>query len=441
MDPALATNLLESIAEERLLVLCGAGLSMAAPSSVPSAVGVARICRERYREEVGAELDSSLGDDIEAIARYFFAGARFPFFLAKLVPWARFNTAPNAGHDALADFLACRAVPAVVTTNFDTLCEVAARDLGEPDFRAIVETDDLPVPTEHGALLKVHGCGSRSRPTTIWCREQLAEPAVRERMERFATWLGQALLGKDLLVIGFWSDWAYLSELFTENLAAVGPRTVYVVNPATTDELRRKAPALWAWASAPPVHFHHIPSPGHEFLDDLRRIWSARFVRRLMDAASPTYEALFGGPPAAAVAIDDTLDAGTLYAMRRDVTGTPTTRPVRDHTTGVPYHVAAAVLRRLLEKGASVEAHCYRWGGRKIRVVSGKGRLLSVVRAEYEGEPPPVLDVDEVVCAGAIDDPSPPSVVRGTGAGSIVRPGSKATWATHAALVAALRGP
>src|ERR1019366_9019955 len=106
-----------------------------------------------------------------------------------------------------------------------------------------------------------------------------------------------------------WSDWAYLSELFAQNLTAVGPRTVYVVNPASADELQRKAPALWAWATAPPIRFSHVQRPGHDFLDELRRIWSARFIRRLMDAARPTYDALFGGALAPAVSIDETLDA------------------------------------------------------------------------------------------------------------------------------------
>src|SRR5947209_17822044 len=105
MELSLATRLLESIAAERLLVLCGAGLSMASPSRLPSAVGVARVCRERYRGELGSELETSLGDDIEAIARYFVGQTTFDsLFIAKLVPWAPFkNAPPNAGHEALAD--------------------------------------------------------------------------------------------------------------------------------------------------------------------------------------------------------------------------------------------------------------------------------------------------------------------------------------------------
>jgi hypothetical protein len=227
MDEVIATRLLESIAVEQMFILCGAGLSMAPPSSLPSAASVVRICRERYRSEVGSELDPLLGDDLESIARYFHAHGTFnSLFLAKLLPWGHFrNSPPNVGHEALADFLACKAVAAVVTTNLDMLCERGAEQLGEPDFRAIVDAADIPIPTEHGWLLKVHGCALRSRLETIWCREQLQQSPTRERMQRFAAWLANQLSGRDLLVIGFWSDWVYLTELF----ASVGPRSVYSV--------------------------------------------------------------------------------------------------------------------------------------------------------------------------------------------------------------------
>ncbi len=115
-------------------------------------------------------------------------------------------------------------------------------------------------------------------------------------MQTFATWLANELSGKDLVVIGFWSDWAYLTDLFVANLTAVGPRSVYVINPDRDEELRQKAPQLWAWANGPNIQFHHIRLSGEVFLDELRRIWSGRFISRLMEAARPAYEALFGPP-------------------------------------------------------------------------------------------------------------------------------------------------
>lgn len=260
MEEAIATRLLESIAANQMFILCGAGLSMAPPSSLPSAASVAQTCREQYRSELGSELDPSLGDDLESIARYFHASGTFDgLFLAKLVPWGPFrNSPPNIGHEAVADLLACKAVAAVVTTNFDMLCEGAAEQLGEPDFRAIVDAADLPISTAHGWLLKVHGCAVRSRSETIWCREQLQQSPTRERMQRFAAWLANQLSGRDLLVIGFWSDWSYLTELFVAHLTSVGPRSVFVINPDSDEQLEQKAPQLWAWARGPDVQFHHV---------------------------------------------------------------------------------------------------------------------------------------------------------------------------------------
>lgn len=441
IEPATATRLLESIAAEQLFILFGAGLSMAPPSSLPSAAAVARTCRDRYRTTLGSDLDPALGD-VESIAQHFFAGGTFDgLFIGKLVPWDSFkNARPNVGHEAVADFLACKAIAAGVTTNFDMLCEGAAERIGEPDFRPIVDAADIPMPAEHGALLKVHGCASRLRTETIWCREQLQRSPTRERMQRFASWLAEKLCGRDLLVIGFWSDWAYLTELFAANLTSVGPRSVYVVNPDSDADLRQKAPQLWAWANGPGVGFQHIRLSGEAFLDELRRLWSARFVAQLMDAARPAYEAFFGPPPGAAPDLSGETSQ-TLYALRRDLTGTPSTHPVRDRTPAAADHVAAAVHRRLIDRGATLGAHMYEVNGRRLRVISGRGRLLSEIRAGHMAEPPLLSRVDQVVCAGATEDPFAPHIVRGAEVGSIVRPGSSAEWVAHSSLVASLGRP
>ena len=48
MTDEVATRLLEAIAANRLIILSGAGLSMADPSNVPSAANVAQRCAEAY---------------------------------------------------------------------------------------------------------------------------------------------------------------------------------------------------------------------------------------------------------------------------------------------------------------------------------------------------------------------------------------------------------
>jgi hypothetical protein len=439
MTEEVATRLLEAIAANKLLVLAGAGLSMAAPSNLPSAAAVAQRCANTYAADTGAALPPEIRADVARMAEYFTGLGRFEnFFIATLVPWPELNGPPNRGHDALADLLACGVLVGASTTNFDDLVESAASGLREPDFRAVVDAGDLGQHTPHRPYIKLHGCAVRSRQTTIWCREQLADPSIRRRINQFRAWLAANLGGRDLIFVGFWSDWAYLTELLAEYLAATAPQHVYLVDPENPDQLQIKAPDLWAWAHGPGVRFHHCQESGCDFLDELRRRWSRVFVRRLMDESIPTYRALFGAPAAAAPGAGAETSED-LYALRRDLTGTPRNSVVRDREPDASDHIAGAIHRRLLERGAAYLEHCYRFNGRSIRLVSGKGRVLSLVRASFQNEPPLHIAPDAVVCAGSLADPSPPHLIRAGGRATIVRPGEPAAWATHESLVKELQ--
>jgi len=133
MTDEVAARLLEAIAANRLLVLCGAGLSMAPPSCLPSAAMVARRCADEYAARTGAALDAELQADIAGMSRHFRECGRFEnFFIAELVPWPELKGPPNSGHEAIADLLACSVVTAASTTNLDLLVEMAAGQLGEP---------------------------------------------------------------------------------------------------------------------------------------------------------------------------------------------------------------------------------------------------------------------------------------------------------------------
>ena len=441
MTDEVATRLLEAIAANRLIVLCGAGLSMAAPSNLPSAASVAQRCAETNVACTGAALDPALQTDLGAMSLHFRNENRFEnFFVARLVPWASLNGVPNAGHEAIADLLASGLVVGAPTTNFDYLVESAAGILGEPDFRAVVDAGDLAQDTPHRPFIKLHGCAVRSRPSTIWCAEQLGDATVVQRMNEFRAWLGANLGGRDLVFVGFWSDWAYLTDLLTQFLGVAVPQHVYLVDPASATYLEEKAPGLWAWAHGPGITFHHCQESGRDFLDELRRRWSRLFVTRLMNEATATYTGLFGAPTGAvpAAGADNSPD---LYALRRDLSGTPRNAPVRVRQPDAADHVAGAMHRRLLESGATYAQHRYDFGGRRIRVVSSRGRLLSQVRADFENEPPFPVPPEEVVCAGAISDATPSHLVRGSATATIVRPGATSNWVTHQALVAELQVP
>jgi hypothetical protein len=440
MTNEVAIRLLEAIAANRLIILSGAGLSMADPSSLPSAANVARRCADAYSALTGTALDPAVRTDLGAMSLHFRNENRFEnFFIARLVPWESLNGVPNVGHEAIADFLATGLLVGAPTTNFDFLVETAASTLGEPDFRAVVDAGDLAQDTPHRPFIKLHGCAVRSRPSTIWCAEQLVDPAVAPRMNEFRAWLGANLGGRDLVFVGFWSDWAYLIALLTQFLGAVTPQHVYLVDPAPADYVEQKAPELWAWAHRPGITFHHCTESGRDFLDELRRRWSRLFVTGLMNDAAATYTDLFG-PPAAPAVVAGADSSADLYALRQDLNGVPRNAPVRARQPDAADHVAGAVHRRLLERGATYAQHQYEFAGRRIRVVSGRGRLLSRVRADFENEPPLPVPPDEVICAGALSDSAPSHLVRGSGTPTIVRPGA-GNWITHQTLVAHLQVP
>jgi hypothetical protein len=254
-------------------------------------------------------------------------------------------------------------------------------------------------------------------------------------MTHFRNWLAAHLLGRDLLLVGFWSDWAYLTELFAMNLAAVTPQHVYLVNPGTAAELEAKAPALWAWAHGPGITCHHERQPGAEFLDELRRRWSRLFVTQLAESSRPTYQTLFGVAPSGNPVVPEHLDSSALYALRRDLTGTPRTTPVRDKEPHVSDHVAGAIHTRLLEAGATYSGHAYGLNERTFRLVSARGQVLSAVKAQFQGEPPLPIAIDAVVCAGALPDPSPSHIVRAAESTTLVRSGALDSWETQEALL------
>lgn len=436
-----ATQLLEAIAEGRLLLVIGAGLSKAQPSTLPDAAAVAAACAAEYRRKVGTDLARPLHGDLEAMARHFRSVGRFDsLFIGELVPWAAFDRQPNIGHEAIADFLACGVASASVTTNFDTLIEAAAKRLGEPDFRAIVDATDLPHERMHRPLLKLHGCAAIRRDRTVWCREQLADPGIAPTMTQFKEWLRPRMRGRDLMFVGFWSDWEYLCDLLMDVLPTGERQHVYLVDPGADSVLEAKSPALWAWAHRSEIVLHRIQESGSEVLDELRARWSRSFLVRSQDDSADTYRRLFRSEPSAP---DGHLGMSSqvLYALRRDLTGTPRNEPVRPRSPTESNRLAVAIHRKLLERGARYDAHAYTLGTKRLRLVSGRGALLGEVRARYANEAQDTTQPETTVCAGALADASPSDLVRGSQAPSIVRPGSTANWVTHESLVAELETP
>jgi len=99
MDEAIAARLLASINANRLVILCGAGLSMSPPSNLPSAARLAQNCADKYLEITGNHLDDDLRNDLEKLADHFRQANEFQsVFIQQLIPWREFRRKPNNGH-------------------------------------------------------------------------------------------------------------------------------------------------------------------------------------------------------------------------------------------------------------------------------------------------------------------------------------------------------
>ena len=104
-------------------------------------------------------------------------------------------------------------------------------------------------------LVKFHGCLHIDRDKTLWTTQQLADPKIKQRIDTCSDWMKLVLPGKDLLIIGFWTDWGYLNDVLANSLSAGGFNSVTVVDPASSASLQAKAPALWANLTGGTTHF------------------------------------------------------------------------------------------------------------------------------------------------------------------------------------------
>lgn len=411
----------------RLVVVCGAGLSMAAPSSLPPAWRVAELSFDKYAVETDPACDPAMRHDLEAFAQHFVGLHTLnSVFIESLVPWNAFVRPPNAGHAAVADFLVTRAATAALSANYDTLIERCAVENGF-DFHPSLDGDEATVRSRvHAPLLKFHGCASRDRPATVWAPSQLDEPPISDRIAKTKAWLAANLRQKDLLVVGFWSDWAYLNAVLGTVLDGLAPLSVTVIDLADAATLQTKAPGLWALAHGPGVVFTHVQESGAEALDELRKDFSRNYLRGVYAAGRVAFEASSGVDCDPAWLDPPDFDSDTLYGLRRDAEGVPAgepatrLRPSQCEVVGV-FHLL------LKQAGAVPNALGYDLNGSSIRVVNGAGSVLSQIRARFV-EAPTLATTDFVVAAGATSLPLPGSVVRPGHVGSFIRPAAQGQW-------------
>jgi hypothetical protein len=416
---------------------------MASPSSLPSAWRLAQDCAERYYGITRTRLPAHLADDIEQLAEHFFANHELEnVFLRQLIDWNVFiRRSPNKGHHAIADLLGTKQLAVVLSMNMDTLIETAAAQLGEPDFLPVVfEADINRASYPHNTLLKLHGCANKYRWDTIWCKSQIVLDPVRQRLTQLVTWARGHLPNRDLLVVGYWTDWAYLNEILDNVIVSTEPRSVILVDPSDDNTLEKKSPALWAWAHRS-AHFRHIHASGDAFLDELRCIASRHLIQSIWDKARPNSIAVLGWdmPPAPPEPFA-TLPSEDLYRLRRDLTGIPMDHVVRTRSAEDSHILIGVIQMALSVHGATCLSNMFQWNGSRLRIIHSPGQPLSAVKQRFSSEPLDPNPPDKTICVGAFDDGGAPAhIVRSGVPPGIIRGSPAGTWETHDDILSQLK--
>ena len=400
---------------------------MAPPSNLPSARQVADLCYDDYRLAVDMDFDPDLRGDLQGIAEYFLAlDTLQTVFINSIVPWLKFTCPPNPGHKAIADFLISRAVEASISTNYDTLIERCGVDYGS-DFQSALDGDEaIRHANRQGPLLKLHGCSNKDRLSTIWTPQQISKPPISDRLQKSKNWMSTNLRQKDLLIVGFWSDWHYLNEVFSSTLSTLMPNSVTVIDQSDRQELQQKAPDLWSALNAGGILFDHVQESGADALDELRRAFSGNYLRQVFAAGRDSLEQQSGARCDPTWFEVGNLDSEALYGWRRDAEGVPSGKPA---TKKQPKNSELLGFFHLLLRRAGATAYetGYEVNGRTIRVINGRGASLRTLRSEFV-EPPAVVTADMIVAVTATDLGYPDNIVRAGRVGDFIRPEPVAKW-------------
>ena len=410
---------------------------MGAPSNLPSAAELAAEAKRRYDGSHG-QSRAPLPTEIGAQAEFFFQhGELDTIYLRTLIDSHVFAGQPNAGHVAVADFLLTGAVQVAVSTNVDTMIETAGQLLFGQIEVGIERATVAALPADVSPLLKVHGCWTIDRRNTVWAKGQLAADPVASRIAESEEWMSVRLLDKDLIIVGFFTDWDYLNGVLERTLGAVTPARVLVVNPDKGAQLAGKAPSLFALGGRARVNFFHVRSFGDAFLDSLRLRFSTSFYRRAVLAGAQAYEDVKGAPPDLAWAETSIGDSDTLWRIRRDLEGCAPNRPALKRTPPEEPALGLTILQ-LRAKGAVEDGSYWVIDGRRVRLLRTPNQMLHQVQAAYARETPPVVAAEITVAVGAEAVSLPSHLVRGRSSPSIAR-GTIGKWLTRQDAVTELK--
>ena len=420
---------LESLLAERLALLAGAGLSMAPPSSLPSAAAIAAEAKRKYDAMHGAGL-APLSPDIEQQAEFFFQqGKLASVYFRTLIDPHVFAAPPNDGHFAVADLLLVQGIQTAVTTNVDMLIETAGQRLYGQIGTGLDQAEVVVLPPHTSPLLKIHGCRHKDHDNMVWAPGQITAPPVADRIASSAQWLIQRLADRDLLIVGYWTDWDYLNQVFERVLDQIRPSKVIVVDPADSASFQAKAPNMYALSDAVQNGFLHVRASGADFLAALRKAFSKTFIRQLISCGADEFQDRTGAAPPQAITEPPDIDNEALWLMRRDLEGRAPNQPAAMLSPPMECTLGLTLLQ-LRSSGATADGHYWLLNNKRIRVLRASNELIHRVEAKHAREIAPTVSPDIVIAVGAEADSLPSDIVRAGSAPTIAR-GTASRWLTR----------
>lgn len=419
---------LTSLVAGRLAVLVGAGLSMAPPSQLPSAATLAAKARSEYEARFPGR--PPLSADIAAQAEFFFAhGELATVYLRTLIDWHAFAGRHNPGHEAIADLLLVQAIQTAVTTNVDCLIEAAGQQLLGQIGAGIDAASMVALSPATAPLLKIHGSWCIDPSSTVWAPSQPDSEPLASRITENAAWLKFRLADRDLLIVGYWSDWDYLNAVLERTLGAIRPACVIVIDPADPATFPAKAPELHALGTRAKSHFYHLQESGADFLDALRKRFSQSYVSQVLHAGREGFVHTTRHEPDAVWLSPPDIDNRALWEMRRDIEGCTPNQPATERSPSCG-PIFGLMLLTLRSKGAIPQGPYWELAGKRIRMLRAENKILHLVQAEFERDVPPLLAPDIVIAVGAENFGLPTDLVRSSETATVAR-GRSSQWFTR----------
>lgn len=268
IDPSAAVVGTAALAR-RLTVYAGAGLSAAAPTSLPGAATLAHLIAGDLSNVV--DLTGVDEWDLVAVADKIASAPTGTRLLHESIARvAGFDTAdPNYAHEVLG-LLICEGAVTVLEANYDNCIERGA----VPELLPVAVDDRDRITMANGALLKVHGCITRP-DSMLATTAELANPPLYAGAE-----LAARLSAGDVAFIGLGSPADYVRASVANFVGRVSPASLVLVDPA----IDRWEQSGWSDVVPALAPANRVAMPADEFCDHVLRFYVRDLIRRLRAA-------------------------------------------------------------------------------------------------------------------------------------------------------------